>query len=411
MGVVQAIVVVVVDGIQSDIWPLMAAYIAVADGLAFGACLGWIVGLSAVLADRMRTRRGTRVLAAGSRGRRGARGDRHAHRPSCTGAAATPQAPAEDVPVGFLRADDDVIADGNGNQVLLRGVNVNQLVDFYRPRADVEDTRPLTEDDFADIAEQGFNVVRLRLSWSALEPERGEFDQTYVDQITEAVDWAKKYGIYTVLDMHQDGWWNEGTPEGTQCRPGTDPMWGYDGAPEWATLTDGAPRCQFQGRDISPAGDRAFQNFYFDTDGVQASLVATWAKLAALFHDEPAVAGYDLLNEPGFGETAPVTTSFLLGRFYDRAIDAIRAEGAPQIVFVEPSILWSGLGFDSGPTPGFTERHQPRVLAAHVRRVDHDGPLARLAADRLDGAPVRAGYARGGQLRHAAVVGRVRLLG
>ena len=134
-----------------------------------------------------------------------------------------PEASTEDVPAGFLRADDDVIADGRGNQVLLRGVNVNQLVDFYRPRADVEDTRPLTEDDFADIAEQGFNVVRLGLSWSALEPERGEFDQAYVDQITEAVDWAKKYGIYTVLDMHQDGWWNEGTPEGTRVPPGHRP--------------------------------------------------------------------------------------------------------------------------------------------------------------------------------------------
>ena len=353
VGIVQAIVVVVVDGIQSDIWPLMAAYIAVADGLAYGACLGWIVGLSGLLADRVRTRRGTRVfqLAAGVVAVLAVTVTLIA---PATGAAATTQASAEGVPAGFLRAEGTVIADGNGNEVLLRGVNVNQLVDFYRPRADVEDTRPLTEDDFAGIAEQGFNVVRLGLSWSALEPERGEFDQTYVDQITEAVDWAKKHGIYIVLDMHQDGWWNEGTPEGTQCRPGTDPMWGYDGAPAWATLTDGAPRCQFQGRDISPAGDRAFQNFYFDTDGVQASLVATWAKLAALFHDEPAIAGYDLLNEPGFGETAPVTTSFLLGRFYDRAIAAIRAEDAQQIVFIEPSILWSGLGFDSGPTPGFT---------------------------------------------------------
>ena len=39
---------------------------------------------------------------------------------------------------------------------------------------------------------------------------------------------------------------------------------------------------------------------------------------------------------------------------------------------------------------GVHERHEPRVLAAHVRRVDHDGPLARPAADRLDGASVRA---------------------
>ena len=239
--------------------------------------------------------------------------------------------------------------------MLLRGVNVNQLVDFYQPRPDVAATRPLTEDDFIRIAAQGFNVVRLNLSWSALEPERGEFDDAYLTQVAVAVHWAKQHGVRVVLDMHQDSWFNGATEEGTACRPGTDPMWGYDGAPDWATITDGAPRCQFQGRDISPAGNRAFQHFYFDTDGVQGALVDTWGRLAAVFADEPAVAGYDLLNEPGFGETAPVTTSLLLGRYYDRAIEAIRAAGAPQIVFVEPSILWSGLGFDSGPTPGFTD--------------------------------------------------------
>jgi hypothetical protein len=238
---------------------------------------------------------------------------------------------------------------------LLRGVNVNQLVDFYRPQVDVDDTRPLTEDDFAGIAAEGFNVVRLNLSWSALEPERGEYDSAYLGQISDAVNWAKTYGIYVVLDMHQDSWFAGATDEGTECRPGTDPMWGYDGAPEWATITDGAPRCQFQGRDISPAGNRAFQHFYFDTDGVQGALVDTWGMLAEKFHDEPTVAGYDLLNEPGFGETAPVTTSYLLGQYYSRAIDAIREAGAPQIVFVEPSIFWSGLGFDSGPSLGFTD--------------------------------------------------------
>ena len=165
---------------------------------------------------------------------------------------------------------------------------------------------------------------------------------------------AKAHGLYVVLDMHQDSWWNEGTPADWTCRPGTTSMWGYDGAPTWATITDSAPRCQFQSRDISPASDRAFQNFFFDTDGVQAAFVEAWAVLASAYGAEPTVAGFDLLNEPGFGETAPATTSLLLGRFYDRAIAAIRAAGAPQIVFIEPSILWSGMGFDTGPAAGFT---------------------------------------------------------
>jgi hypothetical protein len=355
VGVVQAIIAFAVDGgLTGDLWPLMSGYIAVADGLSFGACVGWIVGVGAVLADRLlvgRTSRVRRVALAAVAVVAVISLGFTLVLPVTSPASAA----ASEVPGGYLRADGRIIADGDGNQVLLRGVNVNQLVDFYRPRPAVDDTRPLTEDDFTGIAAQGFNVVRLNLSWSALEPERGSFDEDYLGQITDAVGWAKKNGIYTVLDMHQDSWFKGDTAEGTDCRPGTDPMWGYDGAPEWATITDGAPRCQFQGRDISPAGNRAFQHFYFDTDGIQGALVDTWGRLAKEFKGEKAIAGYDLMNEPGFGETAPVTTSYLLGRYYDRAIEAIRAAGAPQIVFVEPSIFWSGLGFDSGPSIGFTD--------------------------------------------------------
>ncbi|MEU1970664.1 cellulase family glycosylhydrolase [Microbacterium sp. NPDC019599] len=354
MGLVQGVVAFVVDaGWTGELWPLMATYVAVADGLSFGAALGWVVGVTALIADRVVATRSSRAL------RLAASIAAVVAVVAIAVPSAIPADAAEDeaaaVPAGFLRADGDVISDGEGNQVLLRGVNVNQLVDFYQARANVSPTRALTEKDFAGVAAEGFNVVRLGFSWSALEPERGQIDDAYLGRIEDAVAWAKANDVYVVLDMHQDGWWNGPTAPGTECRPGTDRMWGYDGAPEWATITDGAPRCAFTGRDISPAGDRAFQNFYFDTDGVQSALVETWAMLAQRFRDEQIVAGFDLLNEPGFGETAPVTTSYQLGRFYDRAITAIRAAGAPQIVFFEPSILWSGLGFDAGPTPGFTD--------------------------------------------------------
>ena len=79
-------------------------------------------------------------------------------------------------------------------------------------------------------------------------------------------------GIHTVLAMHQDSWWNGPTAEGTICRPGSEPIWGYDGTPAWAIITDGAPRCLFTGRDIFAAGNRAFQNFSFNTDGVRTAL-------------------------------------------------------------------------------------------------------------------------------------------
>ncbi|MFF2388031.1 glycoside hydrolase family 5 protein [Agromyces sp. NPDC058104] len=363
-GLVQGIIGLVVDdGFRGDLWPLMATYVHVADGLAFGACTGWLAGAVALVADRVLAKRtasdatpATVAVAAGAAVAVVAVAALTASLLApASGAAVAAGRGEASVPAGFLRVENGVIADGEGHQVLLRGVNVNQLVDFYQASPDLPVTRELTEQDFADMATYGFNVVRLGLSWSALEPTRGSLDPEYLATVKQAVAWGEEHGIRTVLDMHQDGWSNLPTAEGTVCRPGTDPMWGYDGAPEWATHWDGAPRCSFTGRDISPAGDRAFEHFWFDTDGIRQALVRTWGELAGEFADERAVAGFDLLNEPGFGETAPVTTSLKLGEFSADAIEAIREAGAPQIVFVEPSILWSGLGFDSGPRPGFTD--------------------------------------------------------
>lgn len=346
------------DSFAGDLWPLMATYIRLADGISYGACLGWIVGLAALAAHKYSTatfpeslRSGAVALAAVVVAVPLLTGGHDDSAPPVTAAALAAAEKGELLPLRTAGAD---IVDAAGRQVLLRGVNVNQLVDFYAPRPEVPSTVPLTEEDFAGMAADGFNVVRLGLSWSFLEPERDQYDQAYLEQIRLAVQQAKDHGLYTVLDVHQDGWSAAPSPDGVQCRPGTGPMWGYDGAPDWATITDGAPRCEFTGRDISPAGNRAFNNFYHNTDGVQDQLVKVWAMLADEFKDEPAVAGYDLFNEPNFGETAPITSSLLLGRFFDKSIDAIRGAGAEQIVFFEPSILWSGLGFDSGPPPGFT---------------------------------------------------------
>ncbi|MDM7855222.1 glycoside hydrolase family 5 protein [Cellulomonas alba] len=261
------------------------------------------------------------------------------------------------------------IGDAAGREVLLRGVDVNQLVDYYLRDLAVPANGALTDADFAQMASLGFDVVRLGMSWSRLEPARGQFDDAYLAQVRAAVDSAAAHGIYTVLDMHEDAWGNALAAPHQACTGGTSPTTGYDGAPSWATTTDGTLHCQFLARDLAPATATAFSNFYGDRDGIQTELVRTWAHVAHEFADEPAVAGYDLLNEPGIGATPPISSGLLLGRYYDAAITAIRAAessggGFSHLVFFEPSVLWSGLGFDAAPPPGFTHDRQ-LVFAPH----------------------------------------------
>ena len=263
------------------------------------------------------------------------------------------------------------IRDQHGAQVLLRGVNVNQLGEYFQANPDLPPTIPLTRDDFHDIAALGLNSVRLIVSWSRLEPTPGAYDTAYVDEIRRAVRWAASYHLYVVLDMHQDAYGIAvDTPQDVTCPPGTSPNNGWDGAPAWATITDGASTCRPGERELAPAVIHAWQHFWDDTDGIQTHLVDTWGRLAQDFARTRAVAGYDLLNEPGFGLDPGANGTTDLGAFYDRAIRAIRAgeragDGFHHVVFWEPSVLWSAFGSTTVPDPGFT-KDRNLVFAPHI---------------------------------------------
>lgn len=153
-----------------------------------------------------------------------------------------------------LRVAHGDIVDSQDRTVLLRGTNVNQLVDYAVNDPALPTVVPLTRDDFAQMATLGFTVVRLNVSWSALEPRPGAFATGYVAKIRKAVRDAADHGMYTVLDMHQDAWGRAvGTPPDATCPPFMQRARGWDGAPAWATLTGGVTTCTLGGiREVSP---------------------------------------------------------------------------------------------------------------------------------------------------------------
>ncbi|MBV9042747.1 MAG: cellulase family glycosylhydrolase [Acidimicrobiia bacterium] len=287
-------------------------------------------------------------------------------------ARGAPSSQARLSPLHVVHGSAARIEDAQRRQVLLRGVNTNQLGDYYTADPALPSTVPLTEDDFAQMAAVGFDSVRLIVHWSLLEPSRGAFDTAYLSRVRQAVGWASSHGLYVVLDMHQDAWGKYiATPPGESCPPGLQPAVGWDGAPQWATITDGLSTCRAQQREFSPAVAQAFANFWIDRDGIQTELVRTWAVLARTFAANPAVAGYDLLNEPHPGLTPGATDIVLLGRYYDRTVDAIRRaerstrHGFAHIAFVEPLDTWSAAPVGVSPAPAFTADREV-VFAPHL---------------------------------------------
>ena len=261
---------------------------------------------------------------------------------------------------------DPRIVDDHGAQVLLRGVNVNSLGDYFQANPAYATTVPVTDDDWAAMQADGFDVVRLLISWSRLEPTRGSISQSYLDEIHATVAAAARHGIYSVIDMHQDAWGKYvASPPGTTCPANAKPGIGWDGAPQWATITDGADTCAPAGvRELAPAVMHAFDHFYADTDGIQTELVKSWAAVATSFAGDPAVAGYDLLNEPNWGSDV-ASSGNRLGAFYQRAVTAIRAAekaagGFSHIVFFEPVVVFP----TAGTRPPSTDVSDPNMVFA-----------------------------------------------
>lgn len=247
------------------------------------------------------------------------------------------------LPLTATRGTDAALFDSAGRQVTLRGANFNQLGDYFQSDPRLPTVATLDETDWADAQALGFSIVRLVTTWSAWEPERDVFDAAYAAKVQQAVADANAHGMYVLVDLHQDAWSKfVFTPRDYQCPAGTSPQRGWDGAPEWATFTDGVETCTPGGRENSPAVKVAWDNFYRNRDGIQDEFAELWGYIGGLFAGNPGVAGFDLLNEPGVGSELDAATTGLAVA-YAKAIARIRqaertvAPTSPtHAAFVEP---------------------------------------------------------------------------
>ena len=248
------------------------------------------------------------------------------------------------------------VYDPQGRYILLRGANYNVLGEYWQGVKDVPPTKEYDDKDFELMAQNGFNCVRLLFTWSRLEPQRGHIDTAYISRIRHAVETAARYHIYVLLDMHQDAWGiYVASRDSEHC---ASPAKGWDGAPEWATMTDGQPTCGSRSRESAPAVVRAFSSFWDDRDSLQEECIKSWSALVSATARYTNVLGYDLINEPNLGERTLYREDRLIGKYYNKLIRSIReaeqAASAPQhIILFEPSVTWRGREIPSIPYTTF----------------------------------------------------------
>jgi endoglycosylceramidase len=236
----------------------------------------------------------------------------------------SPSSGSKLTPAVMLGHSGRFLTNATGQVVIVHGLDMVSKVAPYEPAA-----AGFGAVAARSLAANGFDVVRLGVIYSALEPEPGVFSATYVASIEHTVATLADEGVYTLLDFHQD-----------QMSVG----FGGEGFPAWSVETDGLPVEKFVfplGYTSSPALNAAFDNFWTDRPGpdgvgLQQRYADAWRFVAARFAGDPWVLGYDLFNEPWPSNG----TDAELGSFYSKVITAVRSVDRSHLIFYEPFVLF-----------------------------------------------------------------------
>lgn len=257
--------------------------------------------------------------------------------PTTTTAGVTPSPPPVDASTPFLHQRGTEIVDSSGNAVQLRGVNLggwlswegwiwgcgfdsetaimNGLTSLVGAQAAAQFQQAVyndfvTEADIREIAQLGFNVIRVPFNYRLLQDPSTPYVYNAAgwQVLDNLIGWAGKYHVYVVLDM--------------QDAPG--------------------------GQTDSFTADATSASLWSDPDD-QAQMVALWRAIAQRYADNPAVAGYDLLNEPWPPGNQPLIA------LYARTIAAIRQVDTVHMIFLEG-------GQGSHDFSGFTRPLDPNMV-------------------------------------------------
>ncbi len=238
-----------------------------------------------------------------------------------------------------IRAAGSRFVDEDGATVILRGFNV-------AGNAKVPDFMPIKQASMLDpLQKWGVNVIRLLFTWEAYEPQPGQYNTEYLAYIRNVVGWAKERGIYVIIDFHQDAFsrYNVGG-----CGEGF-PAWAVP--PEVTKATpDNGSGCKLWGALMISdfAMHTSWHHFYANTYGVRSRYLQMVDSVSAYFAGDPAVLGYDLLNEPWGNEITEIA------ELYKDAAKVIRRNDPQTILFVSPHALISAGGSSELPSMPFT---------------------------------------------------------
>jgi endoglycosylceramidase len=228
-----------------------------------------------------------------------------------------------------LRPRCGLFADAEGRTVLLRGMNarVEGLFDvtFDDGREPLQPIPDFTDEDARRMRALGFDLLRLPIDWSGLEPRDASpraFEARYVERLREILDVCRTHGIHVLVDWHQDAYSKEIGEDGA-------PLWAISPAPEM--LLEG-PLTDLGARRTSPQVLAAFDTFFGDAEPgptLRGRFVEAVVHVVEALRGDETVVGFEIYNEP-------VASDAETRRLNELVAAAIAGADPSRLSFFEP---------------------------------------------------------------------------
>ena len=210
----------------------------------------------------------------------------------------------------FCPADNGTQGDHYTLETLISRFGTEKAYELY----DIYQDAWMQETDFMNIADMGFNCVRIPFWYRNFQSDdngtwildaEGQVD---LSRLEWAVDMCRKYGLYAILDLH------------------------------------GVNGCQGMQDHCGQKNNYHFFDQNAQGEAYRRQAVELWKVIALRFADDPAVAMFDLLNEPMCDVPLLQRNHAYVNEFYDDAYQAIRE--------VDPNRMITMIGtWDIGKLP------------------------------------------------------------
>eukprot|EP00939_MAST-03C_sp_MAST-3C-sp1_P003020 g3020.t1 len=296
--------------------------------------------------------------------------------------------------------------DAEGREIVFHGTSaVVKGPPWYPDHKEFSTDISMAKEDFEWMQRLGLNFLRLGVMWPGTEPVRGEYNETYLDQIEAVVNLAAQHDVYVMLDVHQDGlsefFCGEGLPNWAVRRIEGPAKWDepfrHPFPAPFSTFENSScfyrePKHQNALFPTRQACDRhshgpsfgestfetaqGYQALWSNWNGTGDAFAAMWAHVASRFSGRAEVVGLNVVNEPFAGDfyhnplimvpwPSPTNADLVnLQPLYDKVNAAIRAVDEDVLLFVA-GITWGDLGSGFSAAPGGSTFANRTVLTYH----------------------------------------------